>query len=117
MTRNSLPSRPLDVPEIDNADVDDKIRVDAGLLIPGRGDPIENGTLVCGTSNASDSNERGKILYVGTTSDLPSKYSQLSVVKVPVLMPGLWDCHVSTRESCLLLGETSQAKAQLLKSL
>lgn len=110
MTRNSLPSRTLGSPESDNTDMDDKIRVDAGLLIPGRGDPIENGTLVCGTSNASDSNERGKILYVGATSDLPSKYSQLSVFKVPVLMPGLWDCHVSTKEYCVLLGEALKRK-------
>ena len=71
-----------------------ELRIDAELLIPGRGDPIKNATLICRTANASSNNERSKILYGGSTSDLPSKYSSLSATKVPVLMPGLWDAHV-----------------------
>lgn len=70
------------------------VRVDADLLIPGRGDPIKNATLICGTEQASNRDERKKIVYVGSTSDVPSKYSSLSSTKVPVLMPGLWDAHV-----------------------
>lgn len=71
-----------------------KLRVDTDLLIPGRGDPIKNGTLICGTEEASNSEERGKILFAGSKSDLPSEYTSLSAIKVPILMPGLWDCHV-----------------------
>lgn len=69
-------------------------RVDADLLIPGRGDPIEYGSLVCGSDGSSNNEERGKILYAGPRDDLPSKYSSLTSTKVPVLMPGMWDCHV-----------------------
>ena len=77
-----------------DSNVTSEIRVDADVLIPGRGKPIENGTLICGTEKADDSEERGKILYAGARADVPFKYSSLSAIKVPVLMPGLWDCHV-----------------------
>lgn len=70
------------------------LRIDADLLIPGRGDPIKTATLICGTEKADSSDEKGKILFVGSTSKVPSKYSSLSATKVPVLMPGLWDVHV-----------------------
>lgn len=106
MTRNSLVSRQKPIGgEIDITDVDERIRIDAKILIPGRGDPIENGTLVCGSSNASDIEERGKILYAGATSDLPSKYGKLNVLKVPVVMPGLWDCHVSFSSCSISVSE------------
>ncbi|KAI4167129.1 MAG: hypothetical protein LQ343_007456 [Gyalolechia ehrenbergii] len=60
------------------------LRVDADVLIPGRGQPIQNASIVA---------TEGKITYVGKTSALiPDRH--LSVVKVPVLMPGLWDSHV-----------------------
>ena len=61
------------------------VRVDADILIPGRGDPIKKGTLVCGSSLSGDGDEKGTILYVGSTTDVPHKYSNLSVTKVPVL--------------------------------
>ncbi|MCJ1469119.1 hypothetical protein MMC07_007752 [Pseudocyphellaria aurata] len=61
------------------------LRIDAELLIPGRGEPIENGSLV-----SLDS----KIIFVGETANLPQPYVDLSIVQVRVLMPGLWDCHV-----------------------
>ena len=70
------------------------LRVDADLLIPGRGEPIVNGTLVCGTSRAIRSCDIGKIMYAGPTAELPAQWSELAIVEVPVLMPGLWDCHV-----------------------
>lgn len=61
------------------------LRIDAELLIPGRGEPIENGSLI-----SLDS----KIIFVGETENLPQPYIDLSIVQVRVLMPGLWDCHV-----------------------
>ena len=56
----------------------------AELLIPGRGDPIKNSATIL---------DEGKIVFVGSQDDIPDKYASASKVKVPVLMPGLWDCH------------------------
>ena len=60
-------------------------RIDAKLLIPGRGQPIENSSLITSA---------GKIVFVGKREDLGSDYASLSPTTVPVLMPGMWDCHV-----------------------
>jgi len=63
-------------------------RIDADLLIPGQGRPIENGTLVFSPTTSD-------IQFVGSSTDLPPDYSSLKpIAKVPTLMPGLWDCHV-----------------------
>ncbi|GFP53446.1 hypothetical protein ACSS6W_000977 [Trichoderma asperelloides] len=59
--------------------------IHATLLIPGRGEPIHNGLLAIKGS---------KIDWVGTYLDLPAKYKGITPKHVPVLMPGLWDCHV-----------------------
>lgn len=59
-------------------------RIHADLLIPGKGKPVKNTTVI-----ASD----GKIAYIGPPDRIPSKYSELSAFHVPVLMPGLFDCH------------------------
>ena len=60
-------------------------RIDAKVLIPGRGQPVEDGSLVF-----SD----GSIVFVGAQGDLPNRFAHLEALKVPVLMPGMWDCHV-----------------------
>jgi hypothetical protein len=60
------------------------IRIDAALLIPGRGDPIENGTVVL---------DGDQITYSGPTSDAPVEAGGVDAT-VPVVMPGLWDCHI-----------------------
>ncbi|KAL7950065.1 hypothetical protein V8C42DRAFT_309384 [Trichoderma barbatum] len=57
----------------------------ATLLIPGRGEPIHNGALAIKGS---------KIDWIGSQRDIPSKYHSIVPRHVPVLMPGLWDCHV-----------------------
>ncbi|KAL6898323.1 hypothetical protein GGI43DRAFT_91835 [Trichoderma evansii] len=57
----------------------------ATLLIPGRGEPIRNGVLAIKGS---------KIDWVGSLLDIPAKYKGITPRHVPVLMPGLWDCHV-----------------------
>ncbi|KAK1967371.1 amidohydrolase [Colletotrichum sublineola] len=56
----------------------------AQLLIPGRGDPVENAAVAV---------EDGKIVYVGKHDRLPGKYRSVRPVHVPVVMPGLWDVH------------------------
>ncbi|KAI4158469.1 MAG: hypothetical protein LQ342_007389 [Letrouitia transgressa] len=61
------------------------LRIDADLIIPGRGLPFKDGSLI-----SSD----GKIDSVGKTESLDPEYTTISPLRVPVLMPGLWDCHV-----------------------
>lgn len=56
----------------------------ADLLIPGRGDPIRNAAVVL---------EEGKIAFVGLRDECPGKYEKAPRVEVPIVMPGLWDCH------------------------
>ena len=70
-----------------------EVRIDADLLIPGRGDPVRSASLVYSPSKAAGGT--GKIVWTGRTVRMPQKYTTLPNVKhVPVLMPGLWDCHV-----------------------
>lgn len=56
----------------------------ADLLIPGRGGPTKDGALVI---------QGDKIDWVGEYAQRPSKYANLKFQHVPVLMPGMWDCH------------------------
>ncbi|MCL1588016.1 MAG: amidohydrolase family protein, partial [Actinomycetia bacterium] len=60
------------------------LRIDADLLIPGRGEPIHNGTVIL---------ERGSIAYAGITAAAPATPGA-DITLVPVVMPGLWDCHI-----------------------
>jgi imidazolonepropionase-like amidohydrolase len=56
------------------------MRLDADIVIPGRGDPIVNGAVAV---------ENGKISYVGAAADAPGEPTPA----FPALMPGLWDVH------------------------
>ena len=58
-------------------------RIDADLLIPGRGEPVQRGTVVM---------DDGRITYAGPTSDAPETPGA-RVVSAPVVMPGMWECH------------------------
>jgi len=59
-------------------------RIEAGRLIPGRGEPIERACVVL---------EHGRIIYAGETAKAPST-PNATVTEAKVVMPGLWDCHV-----------------------
>lgn len=59
-------------------------RVDARILIPGRGEPIRNGSVIF----------TDKTLWCGKQSAIPPEYSGLKATACLVLMPGLWDTHV-----------------------
>ena len=59
------------------------VRIEADLLIPGRGDPVERGTVVV---------DNGKVTYAGPTDSAPNT-PDADVTIVPVVMPGLWECH------------------------
>ncbi|MDH3426640.1 MAG: amidohydrolase family protein [Acidimicrobiia bacterium] len=58
-------------------------RIDADRLIPGRGQPIDNATVIM---------DRGVITYAGPTNAAPDT-PDLAAIQVPVVMPGMWDCH------------------------
>ncbi|HJU51879.1 MAG TPA: amidohydrolase family protein [Acidimicrobiia bacterium] len=55
----------------------------ADLMIPGRGEPVENGVMVA---------EGATITYAGPASTAPSTKDS-DTEEVSLLMPGLWDCH------------------------
>lgn len=59
------------------------VRIEADLLIPGRGQPIENATVIL---------EGGVIAYAGPANTAAST-PDAEVWSVPVAMPGLWECH------------------------
>lgn len=59
-------------------------RIVADVLIPGRGQPVEGGTVVM---------EHGEITYAGPTDRAPATTADDDVVEAPAVLPGLWDCH------------------------
>jgi imidazolonepropionase-like amidohydrolase len=58
-------------------------RIQAALLIPGRGDPIESACLIM---------DEGRITFAGPATNAPPT-PQATVTEAPVVMPGMWDCH------------------------
>jgi imidazolonepropionase-like amidohydrolase len=58
-------------------------RIEAALLIPGRGDPIDGGTVIL---------EDGVVRYAGSAASAPAT-PDAAVTEVATAMPGLWDCH------------------------
>jgi imidazolonepropionase-like amidohydrolase len=58
-------------------------RIHADLLIPGRGEPVEDGVVVF---------DEGTISYAGPAAGAPPR-GTAAVVEAPVVMPGMWDCH------------------------
>ncbi|MCL1599858.1 MAG: amidohydrolase family protein [Actinomycetia bacterium] len=59
------------------------VRIDADILIPGRGEPTAHGTVIL---------DGASITYSGPTSTAPPT-PRTDTVAVPVVMPGLWECH------------------------
>jgi len=60
------------------------VRIEADLLIPGRGEPIRNGCVVF---------DGPTISFAGPIESAPKPPSGTPVERVPVVLPGLWDCH------------------------
>jgi imidazolonepropionase-like amidohydrolase len=58
-------------------------RIEAELLIPGRGDPVRDGVLVL---------DGPLIRYAGPAGLAPAT-PEAPVLRVSTVMPGLWDCH------------------------
>lgn len=59
-------------------------KITAQCLIPGSGEPLRDAVLIV---------RDGKIDWVGPASEAPSVSSDTQTFSVPVLMPGMWDCH------------------------
>jgi imidazolonepropionase-like amidohydrolase len=58
-------------------------RIEAELLVPGRGDPVRDGTVVL---------DGPVISYAGPSAQAPPT-PHATVVRAPAVLPGLWDCH------------------------
>src|SRR5687767_14610946 len=58
-------------------------RIQADLLIPGRGEPVSNGCVVL---------DGPKIRFAGPAKDAPST-PDATVTEAPTVMPGMWECH------------------------
>lgn len=56
----------------------------ADVLIPGRGDPITDGTVVL---------DGETIVYAGPSASGPPASPDDQTTAVPAILPGLWDCH------------------------
>ncbi|KAJ9615115.1 hypothetical protein H2200_001189 [Cladophialophora chaetospira] len=59
--------------------------INSSLLIPGRGEPLHNHSVIL---------QDGLITSIQPTKSLPPPFKSLPTTTVPVLLPGLWDCHV-----------------------
>ncbi len=65
------------------ADVsEDPTRIDADLMVPGRGEPVRDATVVL---------DGATITYAGPR--LAASESAATAVRVATVMPGMWDCH------------------------
>lgn len=58
-------------------------RIEAGLLIPGQGDPVSNGVVVL---------DLDRISYAGPAAGAPDTPAA-ATHRATVVMPGMWDCH------------------------
>jgi imidazolonepropionase-like amidohydrolase len=58
-------------------------RIEADILIPGRGEPIHDGCVVL---------DGPTIAYAGPTAGAPATPGA-GIYRVPAVLPGLWDCH------------------------
>jgi imidazolonepropionase-like amidohydrolase len=58
-------------------------RIEAGLLIPGRGEPVRDGTVIL---------DGQEIKYAGPAATAPES-AGANVYRAPAVMPGMWDCH------------------------
>lgn len=63
---------------------DDATGIIADVLIPGKGKPLKDQAVVA---------KHGKIVFVGSRKDVATKYASIKWHEVPVLMPGMWECH------------------------
>ena len=61
-------------------------RINADLLIPGRGSPVKDANCIL---------DGKTIAHIGLRSDLSDEYASLSTIHAPIILPGLWDAHTN----------------------
>jgi len=59
-------------------------RIEADVLIPGRGDVVKNGCVLF---------DGPTITYAGPVEGAPKTSASAKTHRVPAVMPGMWDCH------------------------
>lgn len=59
-------------------------RISADILIPGKGEPIGNGTVITDGDN---------VLFAGPTAAAPPAAPDDTEIAVPAVMPGMWEAH------------------------
>lgn len=59
-------------------------RIEADVLIPGKGEPIHGGCVVL---------DGPTIAYAGPAEGAPKASAETRIVRVPAVMPGMWECH------------------------
>ena len=58
-------------------------RIEADVLVPGRGAPVQDGCVILD----------GPVLHYAGPRDQAPQTPQAEVYRVPAVLPGLWDCH------------------------
>lgn len=84
--RSSKPALPTTI--MGGEGPSDLYGIRAATLIPGRGDPIPNGTLIISPTT-------NQILYAGSPHHIPARFKAvpITVYSDLTLLPGLWDVH------------------------
>ena len=59
-------------------------RINAGLLIPGRGEPVRDATVLI---------DGGRISYAGPAARRAGRAGATVARSAATVLPGLWDCH------------------------
>jgi imidazolonepropionase-like amidohydrolase len=62
-------------------------RIEADLLIPGRGDPIKGGVVLLDGSQISYAGP------AGVAPATPSGHGEVPAIRAAAVMPGMWECH------------------------
>lgn len=58
-------------------------RIEADVVVPGRGAPVADGCVIV---------DGPTLVYAGAAAGVPAT-PEAEVIRVPAVMPGLWDCH------------------------
>lgn len=99
---------------IRTSDNPDTCLISADLLIPGRGKPMSNMSVIV---------QSGKITEILPSASIPPPFKNLPTTNVTVLLPGLWDCHThllgakSFNFAEVLVGPAATAGARLSRNV
>jgi imidazolonepropionase-like amidohydrolase len=69
------------------------VRIEADLLIPGRGQPVRDGVVILDGARIAYAGPRARAPASNDGDESGGPASRGSALKVRTVMPGLWDCH------------------------